>query len=455
MALRETYHRLLDATARVIVCACFMGAVLVCSTVQAGAAVSIHSFNEFNQRSLTQDNKSIAAVTNHAATQTSRINVADKQLTLQLADHSALLGGSSSLLKDITLQRGSIAGVKGSWVRLTKVATGMHGLIWDGSELYAIEPTAEVSALLDPAIPAPKSDTIIFKLSDTSIDLGGDYCASGDHDDAARTGLATYKALTTELDQPNVDNGAPTLRLEMQALADAAMRAQYGSDQDAIDAIVVRLNNVDGIFTAQLGLTIEATSIQLLDASTLSASTDPGTLLSSLAQLRLSTPGMSNYAATHLFTGRDLDGDVLGISYIGNLCGARYATSLSEMRNRGAWLDSLVAAHELGHQLGAVHDGTGVCSDTPSEGYLMSSIISGTDEFSACSRDSILAGMQHAACLVPIGNPDLGGPSSGAASSAVAATPSEGGGGTLSLGWLILLSMVAALQQRPLLSRAT
>jgi hypothetical protein len=419
--------------------------------------VSIHSFTEFNQHSLTQDNKSIAAAANHVAAHTSHINVSGKQLTLQLADHSALLGKSSSLLRDVTLQQGSIAGVKGSWVRLTQVAAGMHGLIWDGKELYAIEPTAEVSALLDPAIPAPQSgDTIIFKLSDVSIDLGGDYCASGDHLDAATTGLATYQALTAELAQPAPDSGAPTLRLGMQALGDAAMRAQYDSDQDAMDAIVVRLNNVDGIFTAQLGLAVEATNIRLLDAQqyTVSASTDPGTLLSSLAELRSSTPGMSSYAATHLFTGRDLDGDVLGISYIGNLCGARYAASLSEMRDRGAWLDSLVAAHELGHQLGAVHDGTGMCSDTPSEGYLMSSIISGTDEFSACSRASILAGMQQAACLVPIGNPDLGGATSGAASSAAAPIPG-GGGGTLSPGWLVLLSTLAGLRQLLLRRRTT
>jgi hypothetical protein len=317
-------------------------------------------------------------------------------------------------------------------------------LIWDGAELYAIEPSADVLTMLDASSSTPTSDTVIFKLSDTTVELGDNYCAAADQKSAAGTGLAMYQTLTSDLPQQGDSNdAAPSLRLEMQVLVDAALRAEYDSDQAVIDAVAVRLNNVDGIYSAQLGLAIEATDIQFLGAANtgLSDSTDPGTLLNSLGVLRANIPGMNSYAATHLFTGRDLDGDTLGIAYIGNLCGARYAASLSELRGRGAWLDSLVAAHELGHQLGAVHDGTGTCSDTPSNSYLMSSLINGTDEFSACSRNLILNTMHRAACLVPINTPVSDGANNSDPSNATSVPADQGGGGgggALQLDWLLL-----------------
>jgi hypothetical protein len=170
-----------------------------------------------------------------------------------------------------------------------------------------------------------------------------------------------------------------------------------------------------------MGLEVQARDVQIYsaDPDSLSQSTDAGTLLDSLGQLRNSDPVMGTYGATHLFTGRDLDGDTLGNAYIGNICGARYGASLSEIRARGAWIDSLVAAHELGHQFGAVHDGTGACGGTPADSYLMGAQINGSSELSQCSRESIFATMQYAACLIPVGAPDV--------SLSVATTPTQAG----------------------------
>lgn len=340
------------------------------------------------------------------------VSVFGKQLILSLESNTQLIDPSIDGTNGRVMLRGTLEGVPASWVRLTRVASGTYGLIWDGTELYAIEPAAAIKATLANSLPVPSSDTVIFKLSDTTVDLGGDYCGSTANEGTvtADTGLATYRALTADLaQQGSYTDHPPTLRLEMQVLADAAFRTQFTSDQAALDAIMVRLNNVDGIYSSQVGLDVQATDIQVFaqDPGALSTSTNADTLLVSLGQLRAHTPSMTTYAATHLFTGRDLDGDTLGIAYIGNICGARYATSLSETRNRGAWIDSLVTAHELGHQLGAVHDGTGACGGTASEGYLMSAFINGSDGLSQCSRDTIVATMQSAACLVPVGTPDI------------------------------------------------
>lgn len=378
----------------------------------------IHRYAAFSPQALSSARKTTNALSNVAIPQRTQVNVFGKQLVFSLVNNDRLT--ESPAAHRVEALRGSIEGKPKSWVRLTYTSDGTHGLIWDGTELYAVEPAADIGSALATTLPAPTSDTVIFKLSDVTLDLGADYCGSGSaHASTTNTGLATYQALSDELSasmsttmmaEATATDSSPTLRLEMQALADAAFRAEYSSDQAALDAVLVRLNNIDGIFSAQIGLEVQATDIQIYsaDPTALSSSTNADTLLSSLGKMRSNTASMSSYGATHLFTGRDLDGDTLGIAYIGNLCGKQYGTSLSEIRDRGAWIDSLVAAHELGHQLGAVHDGTGVCSSTPAQGYLMSAQINGSSELSQCSRQSILATMQSAACLVPVGPPDVG-----------------------------------------------
>ena len=416
LGVSQNSHRPLTviATLMVALCTALGATATYAEATQASPGVHIHRYAAFSQQVISVGNKSIAAASAQTALQRTQVSVYDKQLTLNLENNARVINPSSNHSSGITLLRGTLAGIPQSWVRLTETASGTHGLIWDGAELYAVEPSVEVKDVLDESLPAPTSNSVIFKLSDTTVDLGGDYCASGDATSTTaddHSGMATYQALTAGLPQQASDtDNSPKLLLEMQVLADAAFRAEYNSDQTALDAIMVRLNNVDGIFSAQMGLAVQATDIRVLaqDPIALSTSTNAETLLSSLGQMRAMTPGMNGYASTHLFTGRDLDGDTLGIAYIGNICGARYASSLSEIRNRGAWIDSLVAAHELGHQLGAVHDGTGACTSTAAQSYLMSAFINGSEEFSQCSRNSMLATMQTAACLVPVGPPDIG-----------------------------------------------
>ena len=66
------------------------------------------------------------------------------------------------------------------------------------------------------------------------------------------------------------------------------------------------------------------------------------------------------------------------------------------------WLDSLVSAHEIGHNFGADHDGDsqGSCPNTPSSGFLMAPIVSGTDDFSSVQPDAHAGERtQRASCI--------------------------------------------------------
>ena len=300
----------------------------------------------------------------------------------------------------LQLYSGSIDGIAGSWVRLATNGDVLHGMMWDGTQLYAIEPTAEVRDALTqpPAADAPQ--TIVFRLADVTIDQGAASCASAS---SPTKGSDAFDALASELKNSAVSMQAmgATRRLDISTLSDANFRARYGSDQEARDAILTRLNNVDGIFSSQLAIEIHVVSVSVPDAAgdQLSDATAPNTLLRELALLRKRTPELSSQGLTHLFTSRDLDGTTIGIAYLDSLCDSQNAVGLTESRN--VWLDSLVAAHEMGHNFGADHDGDsqGTCPNTPSSGFLMAPVVSGTDDFSPCSLTRMRQRTQRASCI--------------------------------------------------------
>ncbi|KAL3856577.1 hypothetical protein ACJMK2_011312 [Sinanodonta woodiana] len=83
----------------------------------------------------------------------------------------------------------------------------------------------------------------------------------------------------------------------------------------------------------------------------------------------------ANYDHAMLFTRYDLYEDFIannehtGMSFQSNICDIGYRVSVIEVRDFFWSIDT--AAHELGHNLGAVHDGEGVATACPSEDYFI------------------------------------------------------------------------------------
>ena len=104
----------------------------------------------------------------------------------------------------------------------------------------------------------------------------------------------------------------------------------------------------------------------------------------------------------HLYTGRDLDGSTAGIAFREALCSRRFGVGLSEGR-RNLATDALIAAHELGHNFGAPHDGDPdeACASTP-ETFLMAPSINGSSTFSDCSLNEIQRHVASASCLTAV-----------------------------------------------------
>ncbi len=99
----------------------------------------------------------------------------------------------------------------------------------------------------------------------------------------------------------------------------------------------------------------------------------------------------------------------MGIAYTGALCSRRFGAGLSEGLGSTTF-DSLVAAHEIGHNFGAPHDGTsGACSsvDTSSADYLMEPTLNGSSTFSQCSLDEMADDIANASCITPLPSVDM------------------------------------------------
>lgn len=307
---------------------------------------------------------------------------------------------------ELRLYRGAIDGVAGSWARLASRGKDLHGMLWDGENLYVVEPAAEAANLLIDPQPAATARNLIFRLRDTLLDPGATSCAVSAHDQPQQ-GSALYASLLSELDTDRqiVQGGMPmnkagaTLRLEISVLGDILFRQRYADEQQALEEMLIRLNNVDGIFSTQLGVEIQASMIEALSANALSGTNSATRLLEELGRLRARSPALSARGLTHLFTGRDLEDTTVGMAYVNALCSARYGVALTEANGRNAWIESLIAAHEIGHNFGAVHDGEGACAATPSTYLMAPEVHADRTTFSQCSLDLMRPNVQRAQCI--------------------------------------------------------
>ncbi|MGH8178150.1 MAG: M12 family metallo-peptidase [Steroidobacter sp.] len=319
---------------------------------------------------------------------------------------------SKSTASSLQLYRGRLKNASDSWVRIAVKNGAVQGMFWDGADLYVIEPAAQIRDSLVAPLDAGAAETIIFRLADVSIASSEASCAVEAADDA-RQGSQEYESLVRELKTaPAVMQAAGAdVRLQLSAMGDAPFLQRYANQQDARDAILMRLNNVDGIFSSQLGVEIEVSAVFVNDANSdpLSDATSANTLLQELGKVRKRSSGLLSSGLTHLFTGRDLDGTTVGIAYLNKLCHAEYGVGLTEVRAQNSWRDSLIAAHEIGHNFGASHDGdsAGACAAAPTGAYLMSSSVSGSDQFSQCSLDVMRPKVQSASCIARLPGADI------------------------------------------------
>ena len=324
-----------------------------------------------------------------------RFNAFSRQFDIELQPNYALLETIErhNMAGGLQVFRGTVSGSPDSWVRIVLANGVPRGLLFDGSEMYAIEPVG-----------ANTTNTRIFRLADVLIEPGSMTCAAAS---GAKSAAELYKVVAGEASGVNSQGPGATSQIDIGIVADFEFTSDKGGAVQT--EIATRMSNIDGIFSSQLGVQMTVSRVDTFadPDDPFSDVSDAGLLLDDLVDYRSSTPGQRASGLTHLFTGRDLDGSTVGIAYLGALCQSSVGAGLTQ-GTHSVTLDSLIAAHELGHNFGAEHDGAegSPCASTPLD-FLMAPRLNRNDQFSACSIATMQDHIDRASCITALPSTDI------------------------------------------------
>jgi hypothetical protein len=304
--------------------------------------------------------------------------------------------------------QGSVDGIPGSWVRVTRSPSGLRGMLFDGQQMYAIEPAADVAAVAVQPLEASSGETVVYRLADALMPVETMTCEIAVPDETPEsppTAEDALQQLSNEMHTYQIAAAAAMKQVRVGVVGDYEFVTQFSTTSPE-DAIVARMNIVDGIFSTQLGVKISlATPTLFRTASDPFTKSKASDLLVEVRNFRNGSPAQRALGITHLMTGRNLDTSTVGIAYIGGICSAQFGSSLSQSGPTTTQA-ALIAAHEIGHNFGAPHDGeSGDCSTTPTT-FLMAPQLNGSDQFSACSVQQIQPHVNNETCLTAYIPPD-------------------------------------------------
>jgi len=162
---------------------------------------------------------------------------------------------------------------------------------------------------------------------------------------------------------------------------------------------IATINSVDGLYREKFGLALKIDIVVLAtdDATINLQGPTIEDILTSFVDYRNHSELLpAELSLVHLFSGFDSEGDAVGLAYSGGAC----RTDGQDVSiSRPFRYQVLLAAHEIGHNLGAEHDdATTDCSAV--RDHLMFSEIdaSTTREFSSCSVDTINTNLAQGTC---------------------------------------------------------
>ena len=319
-----------------------------------------------------------------------------KTFLLELEENGQLIANlptaqQQRLAQKMKLFRGQLTGVKNSWVRLSRNGTRLSGMIWDGDEMFVIDQSDEMAKSL--TAPEAGSYPLMYRLSD--VTWANAQCAL----DPTAKPMNDYRALVQELNALAQALPATARELPVAIVADSQFVQSNSLDPEA--AVVARMNVVDGIYSEQVSVHLRIAQLRSLQSNGTLTATNPGSLLDQFSAYA-SAPGFINPGLAHLFTGKNLDGNVIGIAYLGSLCSPRFGTGLSQTTGTGT-AGALIVAHELGHNFGAPHDAqSGSSCAGAGSGFIMNPSANGSRTFSACSVQQMQPEIAGAACITPV-----------------------------------------------------
>ena len=331
------------------------------------------------------------------------VRSAGAPFTLFLEPNDTLLSNLSDLhvagLGQVALYRGRIEGRADSWVRLSRVGGTWEGLVWNGTELFAIASPQDLPHAVARKAVAFDTGLAIYPVSDLELASRNGICGVGE--EQWLDGAQLYRELVSELREKVAALQVPPEQIQIAFVADFEFRALHGAQTS--QQLLSRINALDGIFSEQVGVAILPSEVRVFETPVDPfVATNAEQLLNEFATFRESDATIRAAGLAHLFTGRDLDGNTLGIAYLDSLCEAFGGSGVTSGSAANLSEDTLVAAHEIGHNFGAYHDGEAgsPCSHV-ANGFLMWPSLNGNDQFSQCSLNTMRPRIDAAACITP------------------------------------------------------
>ena len=252
---------------------------------------------------------------------------------------------------EVTTFKGNVAGETDSDVRMTISGAAIEGYVEVGGEKFFVEPAQNFSRF------AGSEDLVVYRAEDALKNNGFD-CGSelGQRIEQGK-GLVAVKGVESVQEQRVV---------ELATEADFEFVTRLGGAAQANNEILSTLNMVEGMYERDLNLSISVTYQHTWSAADPFDGTSSNTLLDSLRNYWNTNVPLTQHPrdATHLFSAKP-NALGVGLAYIGVVCSnAGYAYSLGGI-TIDASVNTLVAAHEIGHNLGAHHvDATQNCAST-------------------------------------------------------------------------------------------
>ena len=299
-----------------------IGLIALCCTTtfaQQSPSVSLTYFEPLSEISWSDNGVSVSEPGRSAGNIQMSFQALGRSFDLQLSPNTAFL--SSRALADmpvgVSVFRGALSDAPGSWARITIIDGTPRGLVFDGSELIAIEA---------PGAGAVSSDKVlVYRLSDAYVAPGTMSCASPS---GSTNGSDMFKAMVGELSGTLQKGPGAISEITVSTIGDFEFATTMGGASAA--AIIARMNIVDGIYSEQLDVQIAVQTPEIFtDANDpFSDTTVADELLGELADYRFDTIAHHSHGLTHLFTTRELDTSTVGIAYSGALC-SRFAERVS------------------------------------------------------------------------------------------------------------------------------
>jgi hypothetical protein len=232
--------------------------------------------------------------------------------------------------------QGTVLGLPQSAVALVVENRQIRGIVHDGTQLWGIQPLSQS----DPTAPVDRH--LVYRAADNwnlPYHCGVVNVLTPPPGPPIGTDVLASTDLSIEIDFP-----------QFQHFGNAA-----AAQNDALAVV----NGMDVIYRRDCGITFLVGTVLVRTATDPYSSTDPGTLLSQFQNWWNGNQTGVLRDVAMLFTGRPLNGAVIGIAYLGQICNIPGAYGLTETMYAGTSTNMTnrigLCSHEMGHLWNAQH----------------------------------------------------------------------------------------------------